>query len=79
MTKSYQAMKLNTNGKSFLVVFRIGEHNPYCLYEVFYGPDKNGAFGKHRNLIVRYANMASVLYHLLQDPAYHAALWKDVF
>lgn len=66
MSKTFQCMKLCVYGRRFLVIQHFEDTNPFWLYEVTTGIDKYGYRSQHKNLIVKYCNFESVLYHLLE-------------
>ena len=56
--KTRKVMEFNDEGRHYLVIYKYGAVNPFVLYRITYG---------HRKKLTEYANMQSVLWHILQD------------
>ena len=78
MAKTTQVLKLNACGKKFTVLFERGTNrNPFRLYEHERVYDKERGFRERRKLVVKYQNMESVLYWLLQNvPEFRQDVWE---
>lgn len=66
MANTTQIMKLTHNGKTFSVIKHNNDDvNPYWLYLRYYEYNKYCQWTERRKLLVKYANMESVLYYLI--------------
>ena len=76
MDKTRQVLSLCDCGKKYKVIFDCQtKTNPYRIYEIEYGYNNEGRWRESKKLVERYQNMASVLFHLANVPAFE----KDVF
>ena len=76
MAKTRQVLYLCDCGKKYKVIFDCTTNrNPYRIYELEYGYNKEGRWRESKKLVERYQNMESVLYHL----AHVREFKKDVF
>ncbi len=78
MAKTTQVMKLACCGKKYTVQFIHGTNrNPFRLYEHEWVYDKERGLRERRKLVVKYQNMESVLYWLLQNvPEFRQDVWE---
>ena len=78
MAKTTQVMKLAACGKRFTVTFHHGTNdNPFWLYEHHYGYNKYGQYREQKKLIVKYQNMSSILYYLVNTvPEFYKDCWE---
>lgn len=72
--KTIQVLKLTNNGASFVVVKHLEERvNRYWLYERSHKLNKYGYLTERKKCLVKYADLASCLAHILDlgyDPTY---------
>lgn len=69
MAKTRQIMTLDFHGETYICVKHDSGNNPYKLYKKWFDQ------GWHRKKVVEYADVDSVLFHLLQS-RYPVVKWN---
>lgn len=65
--KTHKAMDLMAHGHRYVCIKHLDTNrNPFWLYELEWKDNKNGYPYQSKKLLVKYQDMDSVLFHLLQ-------------
>ena len=60
-----RVLEINGDGGLFCKVMRkVGDNNPYRIYNVWWGRDAEGRIQRHQKLVEKYADFYSVLCYL---------------